>query len=150
MDKNQLRDLINRTLTNVNLYSEEAVNLLMGTAAQESRLGVYIKQINGPALGVFQMEPNTFYDICNNYLKYKTDLSIAIRKESGVYVFESGVLEWNLKLAICTSRVHYLRCPGKLPNTIEGMAAYWKKYYNTPLGKGTEQEFIANYKKYVL
>jgi len=26
----------------------------------------------------------------------------------------------------------------------------WKKYYNTPLGAGTVEEFIENYKKYVL
>ena len=51
------------------LVSQEAENLLMGTAAQESALGEYIRQLgNGPALGIFQMEPETFDDIVRNYL----------------------------------------------------------------------------------
>ena len=48
-------------------------------------------------------------------------------------------------------RVHYYRVSEALPeeNDIEGMARYWKKYYNTPLGAGTEEEFIHNYKEYM-
>lgn len=40
-------------------YSESAVNLLLMTAAHESRGGTYLKQINGPALGVYQMDQLT-------------------------------------------------------------------------------------------
>jgi hypothetical protein len=29
------------------------------------------------------------------------------------------------------------------------LAEYWKKYYNTPKGKGTVQQFIQSYNKYV-
>ena len=36
MDKKQLRDLIKRVLVDLDLHSESAENLLMGTAAQES------------------------------------------------------------------------------------------------------------------
>ena len=149
INKEQLRDLIERTLKEVDLYSEDAVNLLMGTAAQESHLGTYIRQINGPALGIFQMEPNTFKDIKVNFLHGKYDLQskIRIQMNGEQYAYE---LEWNLKLAIIYCRLHYLRKPGTLPSTIEGMAAYWKQHYNTYLGAGTEEQFIANYKKYVL
>ena len=41
--------------------------------------------------------------------------------------------------------------PEKLPNSydIEGLAKYWKKYYNTEGGKGTVEKFIEKYEKYV-
>ena len=151
MDKKQLRELIVETLKEIDLYSEDAVNLMMGTAAQESRLGEFIRQLfGGPALGIFQMEPNTFRDICKNYLVYKKDLWDKIINICNSPFVSPDMLVWNLKLAICMTRVHYLRVPEKLPNSIEGYANYYKKYYNTYLGKATTEEFIHNYKKYVL
>ena len=150
INKEQLRNLIERTLKEVDLYSEDAVNLLMGTAAKESHLGTYIRQINGPALGIFQMEPNTFNDIRDNYLVHKPDLMHKVIVISGGTALRPTEAEWNLKTAIIFCRLHYLRKPDALPSTIEGMAAYWKQHYNTYLGAGTEEQFIANYKKYVL
>ena len=151
MYKDQLRDLIERTLRGINKYSPEAVNLLMGTCAQESRLGVYIKQLSsGPALGVFQMEPFTFNDIVNCYLAFNESLAQKIKNECDVSIFKSEALEYNLKLAICFTRVHYLRFPEPLPNDLDGMARIWKKRYNTILGAGSEEEFIKNYERYLL
>lgn len=151
MDKRQLRDLIKRVLVALDLHSESAENLLMGTAAQESGLAEYIRQIGGgPALGVFQMEPATFKDIVQNYLQYKPDLAKQIMAASGVNALWSEYLEYNLALAICMCRVHYLRVSEKMPDNLTGWAKYWKEYYNTRLGKGTEEEFIRNFKKYVL
>ena len=151
MNKKQLRDLIERTLFKIGLKSDSAVILLMGTAAQESNLGEYIRQVgNGPALGVFQMEPETFKDIVTNYLQYRPELAKNIMAASGINAFRSEYLEYNLVLAICMCRVHYLRVPEAIPGDLNGWANYWKKYYNTPKGKGTVGEFVENYKRYVL
>ena len=150
MNKDQLRELIEETLKEIGLYSKDAVNLLMGTCAQESHLGEYIKQIKGPALGIFQMEPATFVDIEQNYFRYKKELYEKVKSKSRVSYLYSGLMVYNLKFAICMARIHYLRVPEKLPDSIEGYAAYWKKYYNTYLGAGTEEEFIHNYKRFVL
>lgn len=150
MKKEQLKELIEETLKEIDLYSSDAVNLLMGTAAQESHLGKYIKQIKGPALGIFQMEPATFGDICNNFLAYKGDLGEKILQSCEAMKATPDGLRFNLKLSICFCRLHYLRVPEPLPNSIEGYAKYWKDHYNTYLGAGTEEEFIRNYKKYVL
>src|SRR6266849_2351788 len=47
-------------------YSTDVnVQLLLATAAQESHMGEYLHQLNGPALGIFQMEPATFVDTLN-------------------------------------------------------------------------------------
>ena len=151
MDKTQLKNLIDRILKSLDLYSEHAVNLLLGTCAQESAFGTYIRQLGkGPALGIFQMEPATFNDIENNFLRYKPDLKVKIKQLSGISEMSPEQLEYNLVLAACMARVHYLRVPEALPTDLTGYARYWKKYYNTHLGKGTEAEFINNYKKYVL
>lgn len=151
IDKNQLKNLIEITLKEIDLHSADAVNLIMGTAAQESGLGKYIRQLNnGPALGIFQMEPNTFNDILNNYLCRKPDLLKKILKCTHHATLKPEMLEWNIKLAIVMTRIHYLRIPNPLPYTIEGYAMYWKKYYNTYLGAGTHEEFIKNYKGYIL
>lgn len=149
MDKDDLRVLISDTLHGIGLFSEDAVNLLMGTCAQESAMGKYRRQLGGgPALGIFQMEPATFRDIVNNYLNYKPALRDKVLAVSGVDGFNPDDLVFNDRLAVCMTRVHYLRVPEKIPSGLEGWARYWKKYYNTPKGKGTEYEFVCNYKRY--
>jgi len=151
INKHQLRTLIEETLEEIGFYSPEATDLILGTIAQESDSGTYIKQLgNGPALGICQMEPATHKDIWKNYLAYKDSLSDKINKlttdNSGIYGEE---MRWNLKYAIAMCRVHYLRKKGAIPKTVEGQAKYWKDHYNTHLGKGTTEEYINNYNKYV-
>jgi len=153
-DFSQFGKLIARVIAEQNLYSDTALNLLLGTAAQESHLGTYLRQLGGgPALGVFQMEPSTEADIWNNYLFFgRADKRKAIYKISGVRsANNNGALEWNIAYAICMARLQYRRIKEPFPNSFDivGMAKYYKSYYNTLLGKGTEQEFIQNYIKYV-
>lgn len=151
MEKKELKKLIADTLQSIGLYSGDAVELLMGTCAQESHLGKYRRQMGGgPALGIFQMEPATFRDICENYLRYKPALAGKVRAVAGVECFEAEDLVNNDKLAACFARVHYLRVKESIPGDLQGWARYWKKYYNTPLGKGTEAEFADNFKRCVL
>jgi len=113
-------------------------------------MGTFLVQLGGgPALGIFQMEPNTHDDIWLNFLQYREALAGEIR---GQYMVNgvASELVWNLAYATAMCRMHYLRKPGAIPTSVEGMAAYWKKHYNTELGKGTEEEFIANYNRYVV
>lgn len=130
------------------MYSEDAVELLMLTAATESLMGKYIRQVGGgPALGIFQMEPATEKDIWDNYLVYRVELADKVEQYQ---VCEAGELEWNLAYQIIMARIHYLRVPHPLPSTVEGMATYYKKHFNTELGKGSVAEAVQNYNRYVL
>lgn len=140
------------TLEYLDLYSPDAVELLMGTAAQESQLGVFLKQIKGPALGVYQMEPATYKDIMDNFLRYKPDLQVKVLELSGAFPLWPDEIKGNLYVATALARVHYLRVSTPLPDAkdIVGMARYWKNYYNTSKGRGTTFEFVRNYKRYVL
>lgn len=156
IDSRQLRKLVvDPTLSNLNLYSESASDLIMGTIAQESNMGTYIKQLGeGPALGICQMEPNTYIDICDHYLSFRNDLRANLYNTIGWfqdYEPPKGWLIFNLAFAVAMCRIHYLRVPEPLPRygDIMGYAEYWKKHYNTHLGKGTVDEFINNYKRYV-
>jgi len=150
IDRDQLGDLIRRVLAGLRLDSEAAVRLLLGTAAQESGLGKYLRQLGGgPALGIFQMEPATERDIWVNYLSYRSHIAQLIytvtgRKGPGPW------LEWDLAYQIAMCRILFLRVPEPLPNVddLEGMARYYKKFYNTMKGKGAESEFIKNCRLY--
>jgi len=150
MDKTQLRELITLVLKHLDPtipYSDNAVELLMLTCAQESHLGTYVKQIKGPAKGIFQMEPNTEKDIYENYLRYKPDLAMKIRGLS----FDCPVpddLHANLAYQIAMARIQYFRSPQTIGDNVTSWANLWKLCYNTPLGKGTTEEAMANYEKF--
>lgn len=150
--------VVRPTLQALDLHTAAAEALLMGTIAQESSCGTYIHQLGtGPALGICQMEPVTYDDIWNNFLKYRANLVALLYDKQiipGSVEEPSHEASWlipNLAYAVAMCRIDYLRKPGNLPhaNDVPGMAAYWKKYYNTPLGQGTEEEFIANFNKYL-
>ena len=138
------------TLNYLEMSSPAAINLLLGTALMESRLKHLIQKPNCPALGLFQMEPATHEDIWNNFLKYKTSLA---EKVSGLIAPKPDnetQLKTNLAYATAMCRVHYYRAPTKLPEAedLDGLAHYWKKYYNTELGAGKPEEFREVYSVY--
>jgi hypothetical protein len=147
-NRDQFKNLINRVLCFINLDSVEATDLLLGTCAVESRFGTYLKQVQGPALGVFQIEPTTLTGIWENFLNYREDLSEKIKQVSGVGEPSLLDCEANLVYQICMARVFYLRKPMALPSTLDGQARYWKKYYNTHLGRGTVIKYIESFNLY--
>jgi hypothetical protein len=137
-------------LSKLQLFSAGAVELLIGTAYQESRLR-YLHQLGGgPARGIFQMEPATHKDIWDNFIRYqpatlKDNINNLKLVNSAMGADE---MEGNLYYACAMARIHYYRVKEALPaeGDVAGMARYWKKYYNTPLGAGTEQEYINNWR----
>lgn len=151
IDVYQFRNLVRETLREFEIdggpkVTPEAVDLLMMISAHESHLGTYLKQVGGPALGVFQMEPATFSDIFENYLKYDRQM---LRRVSGYFVKnydpEPWEMTWNLKVAIVMARVHFLRNPQKIPLDTEGQARYAKKWWNTSEGKATADDYHKAY-----
>lgn len=164
-DKEQFRDVIRRTLREFEqvggaAYSEDAVTLLMMIAAHESGLGTYLRQIRGPALGPFQMEPETLRDM------YRTFISVTRRYDFAVAYFVPSkkslstpdyiqLLETDLRYAIITARTFFVRFQEPIPTQgtgseqdhLKALAAYAKKYWNTVHGKATEEEYFLDYMK---
>ncbi|MCP4116483.1 MAG: hypothetical protein GY737_13945 [Desulfobacteraceae bacterium] len=157
MDAGQLKEQIELILKEMGMCSESAVDLLMLTAAQESRLGHYVKQLGGgPARGIFQMEPATHDDIWENYLNYKgiTSFFKVMMAYRSLDSERDQVL--NIAYQIAMARVHYWRVPEPLPVEgasrklyIQELADYWKAHWNTWKGAGTAQEAYQNYCRYV-
>jgi hypothetical protein len=168
IDPKQLRDhVIIPCLKSAGLYCHSAVMLLLGTAAIESAMGLYLKQKgNGPAKGIYQMEPGTHNDIVINYLFYKPQLAMKVlgaiyqcdisklstTDVAFTHLYNDNNLIGNLNYATLMTRVHYLRVAESLPasNDVAGLARYWKRYYNSPLGKGSEQQFIDSFKIFAI
>jgi hypothetical protein len=144
--------LIKQVLKIQKLYSEEAVMLLLGTAAQESAFGLYPCQFNnGPGQGPFQMEKATTKDIWLNYLAFRPSQIVRLHAATGTESYGKDAMLCNLRYAIGMARLHYRRVPEPFPSTQDlfGMACYWKKYWNTSQGKGTVRQYIKHWHKYI-
>jgi hypothetical protein len=155
INASQLRfKVIRPVLANLKLWSQAAENLVIGTCAQESLLGTYITQVNGPALGIYQCEPATHKDLWENYINFNQNLKAKILEyvKTDDIAFLEGELIVNLAYATAIARIHYLRIKEALPDAASpyDLGMYWKKYYNTRLGKGTPEEFVKNYTNLVL
>lgn len=147
----QLRELIRITLDFLGpqLNGEAAVELLLGTAAQESGDGEFIFQVGGgPALGVWQMEPATHDDIWQNYLAYRKDLSARMERLVLDAFPKASQMSGNIFYACAMARVQYLRSPLPLPaaGDLKGQAELYKQVYNTPGGAATIDEYLKNAK----
>jgi hypothetical protein len=132
------------------LYSPAAEELLMATCAQESLLGKYRHQVNGPAIGIFQMEPEDHDDIWKNFLAYKPALAATVKAFAPRVVGHplASEMQENDPYAIAMCRVHYVRAPDPLPaaTNLNALWNYYKRFYNTPQGAATQAEFYEHYK----
>ena len=145
MDAKQFKHLIVRpVLDHLGIGGLAAVNLITGTAIIESGLD-YVRQLpDGPALGLFQMEPNTHTDIWVNYLRYKPQLAARVRELMCLALPDEQNLIVNNAYAAAMCRVHYLRVQERMPghDNPVALARYHKQWYNTPLGKTNVEKSI--------
>lgn len=152
LDVTQFRTLIVRpALLHLGLHSPAAENLVVGTAVQESGLRFLRQMGDGPALGLFQIEPASHDDLWTNFLDYKPELANRLAGLMTPRERRSQLVE-NPLYAAAVCRLIYFRRPQALPpaDDVDGLAGYWKQHYNTPLGKGTAAEFAEKYRKHVL
>jgi hypothetical protein len=152
LNANQLSELIiSPALSDLLMYSKDAVELLLFTCAVESNGGSFIKQINGPALGIYQMEPKTYADIWDNYINNKNSILMKL-----IHNFECNRIPsedrliYDLRYATAITRIHYERVNSPLPKAgdIDAIYEYYKKYYNTSLGKADYEKCISAYNKF--
>ena len=156
INPDQMKGLIKRVLQKIDLYSSEAAEFIYNIGLVESKY-IYIQQISGPAVGVYQIEPWVGVDIIQNYLQYRPDLMKLVA--SACYLDWSHftaprekdweyILTTNLAAQIVFCRLHLRRIPKRLPKTLEEQATQWKVYYNTAKGKGTPEKYCEIVQKY--
>jgi hypothetical protein len=153
-----LRELVIRpALKFIGLWSQAAENLLIGTWFHESTIAgqTRLKQVRGPALGGYQMEPASHQDNWNNFLGFpkwralRGDV-LALVPPAGFNpehkVLDSELI-WNLPYATAMARIKYYRVPDPLPaaDDLQGLAEYWDKHYNANPEHGFPADWIRNY-----
>ena len=95
--------------------------------------------------------------ICNDYLQYRKDL---LKKIAEICHLDwsyftnpeedkwRDILTTNLKAGIICCRLHYWRVPHPMPKTLEDQSSYWKRFYNSAHGSGTEEHFMEIVRKH--
>jgi hypothetical protein len=150
-DINQFReDILTPTLGALQFHDAELKELLVFTCAVESEGGTYVRQIKGPALGIYQLEPNTFTDLWYNYILRKPDIVNLISLNLGVHRMPELVeIITNLKLAtdLCALLYKYRKAQIKSCQPLDLWEVY-KPLYNTDKGGAKLDESIASYYKF--
>ena len=138
--KKTIRKIINYVLNDLKMYSKNAEDLVYRTGMSESGYR-HLEQIKGPAVGFFQVEPDTIRDTIDNYLKFRSErLSHLVKRGLDLKDPETSVLcSTYLQVAFC--RYKYWRSPKPIPEGLVKQAKYWKEIYNGP-GKGTIEHFV--------
>lgn len=143
--------VINPTLKKISLWTQARENILVMTICNET-MGQSLVQKDGPALGIYQIEPATYKSLLdtlshpdNKLLK----ISMLSACYSVVYLPEDALI-WNLKWATCMAALVYHRHEEPLPeaDNIVQLAEYYKKYYNSNKGKADVEKAEENYLKY--
>jgi len=143
---NEIKEIVEYALYKIDAYSDDALTLVVRTGMAESGYRALKGYGEGnPAIGFFQIEPATMNDMIDNYIKYRShykknlvSLGMNFQKDTTMSVMSNiGV-----QAALC--RIHYLRDKHSIPSwdDLEGQAKYWKRVYNTNLGRGTTEHFI--------
>ena len=142
--KNEIKDIIEWTLNKIGMYSDDAAAMVFRTGMTETGYK-HLKQMgDGPAIGFFQIEPATLNDVMDNYVLYrpaiKTDLYSLGYDDKDIEIRIMG----NIALQVAFCRLCYRRDSKSIPKleNIKAQAEYWKRVYNTKLGKGTVEHFL--------
>jgi hypothetical protein len=138
-----IKKIIKYVLGKIDMDSEDARAMIFATGKAESGYRV-LEQMGGPAVGFFQVEPATAQDVWDNYVFYrpqiKTDL-YALGLDDGD--LKHSIMS-SIALQVAFARLQYRRFKDPLPKSDnkEAQAKYWKKFYNTELGRGTIEHFL--------
>tara|TARA_R100001163_G_C5054938_1_gene191450 strand:+ start:1063 stop:1542 length:480 start_codon:yes stop_codon:yes gene_type:complete len=122
--------IIEPALREISMFSKNAVHLLSMTAALESDLGFHLKQVNGPALGIYQMEPDTHDDVWDSVLAFNANKLNRVMG-SGCAFSEAKRMIYDLKYATIMARVLYSRFKEVIPDLYEtkDMINYYLEYW---------------------
>ena len=131
-------------LNKMGMWSEAAGELVLGTAIVESNLTYLQQHGEGPALGLWQVEPATHEDLYANYLNYRPEMMSSLMELRSPALNMNENLATNLMYGAAVCRLCYYRKPDPLPEAgdVEAQGAFWKKHYNTPLGAGTVPKYV--------
>ncbi len=143
--------VIEDTLRYLDDYSPAAENLLLGTAAQESGLGISLHDRR--KLGIYHLTAALHKSIWDNYLVHNPELASRIRGIAGQHSFlhnPHGELISNLKYATAIAWMVYKRSEQPLPKAddIFALATFWHRHFH-PRPVASAAQFVLNYRELV-
>lgn len=124
--------------------NNKAVAMLLETCAAETHCGNYRDPTpNGAGRGVTQIDHGTFDWLKDKYQNSAIAAKLDERFGIDIRRVQHSELDYNPLLALIFARLRYWTVTECIPATRKLRADYWKKYYNTELGKGTAQHYLA-------
>ena len=144
-------DILSPTLNALQIRDPFFLELLVFTCAVESAGGTYVKQVKGPALGIYQLEPATFTDCWVNYIVRKPDIINLLSLNLAVHRMPHPIeMVTDLKLATAMAAMLYKQrkaCP-----TTTVPADLWNIYkplWNTDKGAAVKDTCLKAYAKFI-
>ena len=126
---------------------DKAISLLLETAAVETHAGVIKDRTIYAGMGLTQFDKLPFYNIKKRGMRFRKKILKCFGIDISLVKWEH--LRYNPFLSLLFTRIYYLLIRESIPQTEEKRAKYWKKYYNSYLGKGTIAHYLDSI-KYVL
>lgn len=123
--------------------------LLLETAAQETHMGrAADRGPFGAGVGLCQFDLIGFRDVVE---RTPANLKMRVHATIGVSMDElqHRDLGFSPALSFVFCRLFYRLRPGAVPGTLAERAEYWKRWYNSSLGKGAPAEYIENARRIV-
>ena len=143
----EIKEIAEYSLYKLDCYSDDALALVVRTGMAESGYRALKGYGEGnPAIGFWQIEPATMYDMIRNYIKYRPKyrkiLETLGMEFKGDDIEMSVMANMAVQAALC--RLHYRRDSKPIPSwdNVEAQGKYWKRVYNTAKGRGTVKHFI--------
>lgn len=121
------------------IYAE---NLLIETAAAETDLGKQPDHTWNTGIGIMQFDHIGFIDVqqrTNATIKRKVFESFGVDIDK----IKHTDLRYSPLASVIFARLKYRLISSSIPRTIQGRAAYWKKWYNSELGAGTPEHYLS-------
>lgn len=126
---------------------DNARKLLLETAAAETALGEAVDHSWWTGIGLMQFDKIGFDDVIQRTspgVKEKVLACFGIDIDRA----EHTDLRWSPLLSLVFARLKYRLIPDAIPDTVDGRARYWKKWYNSEIGAGTPEHYINSAIKY--
>jgi hypothetical protein len=144
--------VVRETLRELGDWSLCNENLLLGTAAQESGLGIKLKK--GRMAGIYLISPAAHRAVWDKYLIHEPELASVVRGMAGQRSFlqdPHGELVTNLKYATAIAWLIYKRSGQQLPeeSTPEELAKFWHRHFHAK-ATGRVEDYIRNFYSMVL
>lgn len=148
INQRHLQDIITEVCKCLGYGSNNAAHkLLLETAGAETNFGTYEDPTIYAGMGITQIDKNPFYDIrqrCSQEDRKRVLDYFGI----DIQLVNWDDLRYNPLLAMIFTRLKYKKIPEEIPADVNGRAIYWKEFYNSKLGKGTPEKYLAIVKKY--